>query len=117
MPDLEEMLTPGPGRIEVVGACSLMVPEFSLNDDLGPGETFLQQHHFGPGTVINLHLIQIFRGRLIVSSDLISSAEAEALAGTEVKLEGLPLQVLLLGQPLLVELWRGIGPLHLVSDR
>jgi len=88
MPDLEEMLTPGPGRIEVVGACSLMVPEFSLNDDFGPGEAFLQQHHFGPGGVINRHLIRISRGRLIVSSDLVSSAEAEALAGTEVEVGG-----------------------------
>ncbi len=37
MPGLEELLTPGPGRIEVVGACSLIVPEFSLADDLLPG--------------------------------------------------------------------------------
>jgi hypothetical protein len=49
MPGLEELLTPGPGRIEMVGACSLIVPEFSLADDLLPGEGLLQQHHFGPG--------------------------------------------------------------------
>ncbi len=89
MPDLVELLAPGPGRIEVVGACSLVVPAFSLNDDLGPGETVLQQHHFGPGGVINRHLIRISRGRLIVSSDLISSVEAEASVGTGVEVGGL----------------------------
>ncbi len=52
MSDLEEMLTQGPGRIEVVGACSLMVTEVSLNDDLGPGDTFLQQHHLELSTSI-----------------------------------------------------------------
>ena len=88
MPDLEELLTPGPGRIEVVGACSLVVPEFSLNDGLRPGETVLQQHHFGPGGVINRHLIRISRGRLIVSSNLISSVEAEASVRTGVGVEG-----------------------------
>ena len=89
LPDLEELLVPGPGRIEVVGACSLVVPAFSLNDDLGPGETVLQQHHFGPGGVINRHLIRISRGRMIVYSALISSVEAEALAGTGVDVGGL----------------------------
>ena len=88
MPDLEELLTPGPGRIEVVGACSLVVPEFSLNDGLGPGETVLQQHHFGPGGVINRHLIRISRGRMIVSSDVVSSVEAEASVGARVGVEG-----------------------------
>jgi len=87
LPDLEELLVPGPGRIEVVGACSLVVPAFSLNDDLGPGETVLQQHHFGPGGVINRHLIRISRGRMIVSSELISSVEAEASARTGVEVE------------------------------
>jgi len=56
---LGELLTPGPGRIEVVGACSLIVPNFSMSDDLLPGEVLLQQHHFGPGGVINRHLIRI----------------------------------------------------------
>ncbi len=65
------------------------MPAFSLNDDLVPGETVLQQHHFGPGGVINRHLIRISRGRLIVSSDLISSVEAEASAGTGVDVGGL----------------------------
>ncbi len=59
MPDLVELLTPGPGRIEVVGACSLVVPEFSLRDGLRPGETVLRQCHFGPGVVINRRLIRI----------------------------------------------------------
>ncbi len=88
MPGLEELLTPGPGRIEVVGACSLMVPEFSLADDLLPGEILLQQHHFGPGGVVNRRLIRISRGRLIVSGDLVSSVDAEELARAEVDVGG-----------------------------
>ena len=88
MPDLEELLTPGPGRIEVIGACSLVVLDFSLNGGLGPGETVLQQHHFGPGGVINRHLIRISRGRMIVSSDVVSSVEAEASVGARVGVAG-----------------------------
>jgi hypothetical protein len=88
MPGLEELLTPGPGRIEVVGACSLIVPNFSMADDLLPGEVLLQQHHFGPGGVINRHLIRVSRGRLIVSADMVSSVEAEELARTGVDVGG-----------------------------
>ena len=77
MPGLEELLAPGAGRVEVVGACSLIVPGFSMADDLLPGEILLQQHHFGPGGVINRHLIRVSRGRLIVSADAISFVEAE----------------------------------------
>lgn len=72
MPDLKELLIPGPGRIEVVSAYFLVIPTFSLNDDLLPGETLLQQHHFGPGGVINHRLIRISRGFSIVSADVIS---------------------------------------------
>ena len=88
MPGLEELLTPGPGRIEVVGACSLIVPRFSMADGLWPGEVLLQQHHFGPGGVINRRLIRISQRRLIVSADSISSVEAEALARTGVDIGG-----------------------------
>ena len=42
MPGLEELLAPGPGRIEVVGACSLIFPSFSMSDDLLPGDVLLQ---------------------------------------------------------------------------
>ena len=72
----------------MVGACSLIVPEFSLADDLLPGEILLQQHHFGPGGVVNRRLIRISRGRLIVSGDLVSSVEAEELARAEVDVGG-----------------------------
>ena len=82
MPGLEEWLTPGPGRIKVLGARSLIVPDFSVADDLLPGEVLRQQHHFGPCGVINRHLIRVSGGRLIVSADSISSVEAEESART-----------------------------------
>lgn len=77
MPDLKELFTPGPGRIEVLEACSLIASEFSPNKYLLPGKVLLQQHNFGPGGVINRRLIRILRGRLIASPRVISSVDAE----------------------------------------
>ncbi len=68
----------------MVGACSLIVPEFSVAEDLLPGEVLLQQHHFGSGNIVNRHLIRLSPGRLIMSADVISSAEAEELVRTGV---------------------------------
>ena len=47
-----------------------------------------QQHHFGPGGIIDHHLIRMSRGRLIVSADVISSVESEDLAQTGVDFGG-----------------------------
>lgn len=67
------MATPGPGRIDVVGACSLIVPDFCLTDDLLAGEVLLQQHHFGSAGIIDRNLIRNSRGRLILSAYIICS--------------------------------------------